>query len=764
MSNSTIILRKQHNFGKGRSKAQLLAGLCATTMLGTIGASAQDSTDDADTDIAFEEIVVTGLKREQSLQDVPAAVTVFSSDTIEKMNITRPEDFLQFTPNVQMINSNHAGESLITIRGDAQTRNTEAPVAVVIDGVVMTGRDGFTGELFDVEQIEVLKGPQGYLYGRNAIAGAIVINTRAPSNEFEAAATVGYGRGEAMRLTTKLNIPIVEDKLFLRMAGALNDRRGFFQNITTGVYEDRHNEKVGRFRLIWAPQDNLTFDARVNLAKVRGGATQFTPQTSWPVLQTTPETAILDINRVHEIPFVRNVLGFNEQDKEGYALKIDYETDAGTLTSVSTYDDILDVFGSDDFPYFPFPSGTQFNVVSHEAFAQEIRFTSPSDKRLRYFVGAYYTDIDNTPNIHAAIGVDDVPGFVLPAFTPRGIDELNATTGLISDNVFTEAWAVFGNVEYDLSEAVTVQVAGRYDKEDKRSVDASPLSPTFQEERELSFDEFQPKVNLSWRATENLTVYGGYARGFQAGGFNGAQTLARTGGAAPNEFDASTADNFEVGFKATLVDGAVFISGAAFHNTKSNAQQFLFVPAGTLNAVETIDEIELQGFELEVNANPTDSLNISAGIGYIDAEITEFDAKPQQVGNTAPLVPDFTGSVSVTHTADISHIFPVDGLQLVSNVGYEYRGPTEFNSANFAPTLRDGLNLLNLRVALETDQWTLSFWARNLTNELYAEDVVTVDTDGLDPVTGIDPGFPGVTHVTFRSQPRTWGFEASFRF
>ena len=711
-----------------------------------------------------DQIIVTGTKRDQSLQDVPAAITVFDAQTIEQMNIRRPNDFLQFTPNVQLIDSNNAGESLITIRGDVQTRNTEAPVAIVIDGVVMTGRNGFTGELFDIEQIEVLKGPQGYLYGRNAIAGAIVINTKAPTNEFEAFGTLGYGNGESMRATLGVNIPLVEDTLFLRLSGALTDRRGFFQNVTNGVYEDRFNEKVGRIRLLWTPTEALSFDARVNLATVDGGATQFSPQTSWPVLQTTPETAILDINRVHEIPFVRNVLGFNDQDKEGYALKIDYETDLGTLTSVSTYDDILDVFGSDDFPYFPFPSGTQFNVVSHEAFAQELRFTSRSDQRFRYMFGGYYTDIDNSPNIHAAIGVDDVPGFVLPAFDPRPAGELNETTGLISDNVFTEAWALFASLEYDLTDDLTVLLAGRYDNEDKRSVDASPLSPTFGEERELSFDEFQPKATLTYQVLDNLTVFGGYARGFQAGGFNGAQTFTRTGGAVPNEFGASTADSFEVGFKSTLADGAFFLSGAAFHNTKSNAQQFVFVPAGTLNAVETIDEVRLIGFELEANAQLGDNLTVAAGIGYIDAEITEFDAKPEQVGNTAPFTPDFTGNISVTHIADLSGAFSINGLQLVSNIGYEYRGETEFNSANFAPTQREALNLVNGRISFETERWGLAFWAKNITNQLYAEDVVTVDTDDFDPVTMTDPGFPGTTHVTYRAQPRTWGAEVSVRF
>ena len=699
--------------------------------------------------LELEEIVVRGLKREQSLQDVPAAITVFSAQSIERQNITRPEDFIALTPNVNMSNSNHAGETLITVRGDAQTRNTEAPVAIVVDGVVLTGRNQFNGELFDLEQIEVLKGPQGYLYGRNAIAGAIVITTAAPSNEFEGRASFGYGNAQEARASLAVSGPIIEDELYIRLSGTFRDHEGHFFNETRQDFEDPLNEKVGRARLLWTPSEDFTFDLRGSLSRVQGGATYFQPQSLIPDLQTTPQGANIDVNAVDEIPFVRNVDGGNRQTKDSFSLKMDYATDAGTITSVTTYDDVLDVFFSDDFPYFPTADSTQFNVVSHEAWSQELRFTSPTENRLRYIFGGYFASIKNEPNIHAALATDP-GGFVLEAFEP-----IPSTTSFISDDVQTDVWALFGIVSYDITDDLELTVAGRFDREKKDTQDVAPIefSATSGLERSQTFKEFQPKVNLTWRATDDLTLYGGYAKGFQAGGFNGAQTFERTGGTVPNEYGETTADNFELGFKSAWAEGQVVLNGAVFYNTKKNAQQFQFVPAGTLNAVTVIDEIELIGGELEMAAQVTDNFSLNVGLGYIDAEITRLAADPISVGNRAPYVPEFTASVSATHVADMDGLLNTNGLSLVTNVSYEHRGSMEFNSRNSFGSTREALDLVAARISLETDDWSFAFWGKNLTNKVYPDDVVTVFTDA-----------PLTTYVSFRSQPRTWGAQLTVNF
>lgn len=732
-----------------RPLAEALASLLAAAVWSS-GAAAQGA--------ALEEVVVTATKRAESLQDVPAAITAFSASDIERSRITRPADFIEMTPGVVLSDSNHPGEALITIRGTAQTRNTETPVAVVVDGVLMTGRTQFNGELFDIEQIEILKGPQGYLYGRNAIGGAIVIQTRRPENEWRRSVTLGYGNYNHARARLSAGGALIDDELWVQFSGSFRDRDGFYKNITRGDTMDPMNELVGRARVIWEPKNtNFTVDFRATATDLEAGATAFSPQSAFPAFQTSPQGAVTDINKVEDIPFVRNVASEARQEKASYALKLDYEAPFGTFTSVTTYDDTLDVFTTDDFPYYPTQDTTQFNAVSHEAWSQEIRFTSPEDKRLRYMLGAYYVDIENAPNLHAAIGIDP-GGFVLPAFRPRPPGDANATTSMQSDNVFTEAWAIFFSLNYDITDSLELTLAGRYDHEDKETIDNSPLSPFFLQERQDSFDEFQPAVKLAWKPTDDLTVFGGYSRGFQAGGFNGAQTELISAGVAPNEFGAAVDDNFELGFKGRFLDRRLNVNAAVFYTDKENAQQFNFVPAGTLNAVLVIDEVEVLGFEMDAEAQITDNFQIGGGFAYIDAEVKKFADQPETVGNRAPFVPEFTAVINATHFWALPEIFGQTGMTLVSNLQYEHRGTQFFEARNVPDWKREALNLLDARIALESDNgWTLSVWGKNLTNKIFAEDVVPIFAPGN--VLGLP-----ITAATFRSMPRTWGMELSYDF
>lgn len=161
----------------------------------------------------LEEIIVTAQKRSESLQDVPIAVTAFTETSINDAGIERPEDFINLTPNVSMLNTVNAGDSQVTIRGIVSTRDAESTFAYAVDGVLITNPNGFNEELFDIQQIEVLKGPQGALYGRNAVAGAIIVNTKLPSDELEGKIKVGTGNNELRKVSGVLSGPIIEDPL-----------------------------------------------------------------------------------------------------------------------------------------------------------------------------------------------------------------------------------------------------------------------------------------------------------------------------------------------------------------------------------------------------------------------------------------------------------------------------------------------------------------------------------------------------------------------
>ncbi len=741
---------------RGRHPLSLACGVSILALIAGSAAAQTAGTGGPATPAAgpIEEIVVTALKRDQTLQEVPASVTVFTAQAIERQNVTRPIDFINATPNLSAVEANNAGDLRITIRGDAQALNTDAPVAVVIDGVVLTGATGLNKDLLDVRQIEVLKGPQGYLYGRNAISGAINIVTQAPSNEFQGRARFGYGNGETATAAATVSGPIVPDKLLVSVAGGYRDSEGFYRNITRGENVDPYNEKSGRIRLDFVPSEALRIQTSAFLSRIRGSATNYLSQSFFAPLQTS--SPIVDADYA-DAPFVHNIGNFNRKEDDLISLRIDYTQDWGQISSISSYEHQNNIFASDGYPYSPGPGdGTQWNQREHTAYTTELRFTSPSENRLRYIFGAYYADISQTPFLLAAVGVDDA-GFVRRE-TPPIRTGPNQTTGFSADNVDAEAWAVFANFDYDIADRLTLTLAGRYDQEDKQaqdvaygtsSVTGAPFSTTAGVIRSATYDQFQPKVSLNWEASDTVALYATYAVGFKAGGFNAAQAFTVTGGQAPNQYPAEKATNYEVGAKTEWLDGRLVANAALFRTIKENSQLFRFIPQGFLNAVTVIDEIEVTGGELELVAAPTDGLTLTAGIGYTDAEIAEQRSAPQQEGNVAPYVPDWKTSLSATYEVPVR-----DDLSLVFNGRWDHTGRIYFDARNSPEAKREALDLFSARVGLESDRWTLSLWGKNLTDERYNSDVIVIFDGTPLPF----------TQAVFKAPPRTYGVELSVRF
>lgn len=715
----------------------------------------------AASDTSDNEIVVTATRRDEKLQDVPASITAFTAQTIERSNITRPIDFINATPNLSAVEANNAGDLRITIRGDAQALNTDAPVAVVIDGVVLTGATGLNKDLLDVQQIEVLKGPQGYLYGRNAISGAINIVTRAPGDEFEARARFGYGNAQSAYGAFAVSGPVAEN-LGVSVAGSIRDTRGFYKSITTQDYVDPYNEKSGRVRLDWTPSDAFRVQGSVFMARINGSATNYLSQSLFAGLQTSSPIVDADYAKA---PFVSNIDNFNKKKDDLVSLRADYEGDWGRITSVSSYERQNNIFASDGYPYTAGNGeGTQYNQRHHRAYTTELRYTSPADQPLRYIFGGYYADIKEAPFLLAAVGVDD-RGFVVRQ-APPVTSGPNQTTGLSADNVDGEAWAMFANVDWDIAEQLTLTVAGRYDHEDKSATDVAfgrssvdadnnpatinpPFSATAGQVRSNTFKKFQPKVSLNYEPSDDVTLYATYAVGFKAGGFNAAQAFTITGGKAPNQYPAEEAENYEVGAKTQWMDGALTLNGALFRTYKENSQLFQFIPQGFLNAVTVIDKIRVTGGELEVAARPSDALTLRAGLGYTDAEITRYTADPGSRGNNAPYVPDWKTSLDATYDTPIN-----DKLTFVLNGRWDHTGRVFFDAKNSPQAKRSSLDLLSARASIEAENWTLALWGKNLTDKRYNADVIVIFTG--DPLP--------FTQAVFKAPPRTYGVELSVRF
>ena len=720
--------------------ASLIAGVAVATP-----AAAQDepSPTTAQSSTEEEDIVITALRRDQLLQDVPAAITAFTDETIEAAGIDRPIDFINLTSNVNLVETQNAGNAFIVIRGITQARNSEPSVAVIVDGVQQVNPAQFNQELFDIEQIEVLKGPQGAVYGRNAIGGAIVITTRQPTDEFEGQIRAGIDNGFSYWLRGGISGPI-SDTLRFRLAGSWLDSEGFLNNPFLGEEADPVEDLSFRGTLLWNPTPEFTADLRGSISRLRTQALYF--------------NIVNDVNDT-SLPIRVNNAGQNDRDMENVSLRLNWETGAGTLSSVTSYDTLQEILTGDAFNFLPIPESlffflfgfdlNQSQFLDVEAISQEIRFTSPEDRPFRYILGAYA--IDTNRFISTGNMVDTGNG-VFPVFRTPSTNPLNPQATFLSDQQNNFAWAVFGNATYDFSEQFSIDVGLRYDHDRRRNTTLTPTAflpnvPGFPqgatgEVRRVSFDDLQPKVTLTWEPSPTVTVYGGYSRGFRSGGFNqtGVGGVAFANGivGVGDTFEAETAETFEIGARTSFLDRRLTLSANAYTTRNENSYFFVFLAANSTQNLGNIPEARISGFELEARARPARGLELSAALGYTDSEIKEFP-DPVVIGNELPLISRYTLNLGGQYRAPIAD----SGLGLLARVDYRRTGRTWWEPYN--TTSRNPIDLVDARLGVEHDRWSATLFAENLFDEEYNAE--------------FSPG-----GFVFKARPRRYGAEVSFRF
>ncbi len=701
----------------------------------TYGVSAQD--DDQDS-FSLEEIIVTARGREETLQAAPLSVTVLGKQTIEDARVNRVDDFIGIMSGITIANSQDAGTNFITIRGMSQTRNGEPPVAVIVDGVLQINSRTFDQTLFDVENIQVLRGPQGARYGRNATGGAIIINTVGPAEEFEGYVRAGIGRGEERNFEASISGPLVDDKLSYRLSGSYTNRDGIFNNFVLDDEVDYFEDVTVRGHLRWTPTENLTADARFNIVRTDAGSLNFSyqpavvdPVTGLPGF----DFSIADADLV-ERNFSANNLGLDDRDLNQFSLRLNYEADWGSFSSVTSYDSIEQSTGSDQFPYtaatsvtfgaFPFFDGIQSQYFDIDAFSQEIRFTSNSDQRLRWMAGAYLLLTDRF--ISSSISNDLGQGLDRIEREPITFST-NPLTSFIADDNDNTAYAFFFALDYDLAENLELSFAGRYDK-DERNQTVSPLQGTYADGalitpvgspgavNEANFSKFQPKVSLRYLVNDDFSVYASWGQGFRSGQFNqnGVGAVAAGAGVAgvSDLLGKESTETYEAGFKAQFLDNRVSLNGALYHTEVTNAPYFVFIGAVSAQVLVPIDEVTIQGGELELNARVTPNFDFYAGLAISSSEVDAYAVNPGAVGNDAPYVPDSAINIGGQYRKEITK-----NLGMFMRVDYEHRGSQFWDPEN--TTARSAIDLVNVRLGIEDNDgaWSLIGSVSNLFDEVY---------------------------------------------
>ena len=698
------------------------------------------------------EIVVTALRRDQNLQDVPAAVTAFTSESIENAGIDKPLDFINLTSNVNLVETQNSGNAFIIIRGITQARNSEPSVAVVIDGVQQVNPAMFNQELVDVEQIEVLKGPQGGLYGRNAIGGAIIITSKKPTDEFTGSFKAGVDNGFGWNVRAGISGPL-SDTVKFRLSGSYRDTDGYIRNTFLNEDADPVKDLSVRGNVLFEPGDGWSMDLRASYARLETQALYF--------------NIVNDVNDV-SLPVRVNNRGVNNRDIVNLAAKFAYEADGFTLTSTTSYDTVKEILTGDAFDFrpinesflfrpanSPFGFGLGFGIdiaqsqyLSVKAVSQELRIESPKDDKLFWMFGGYYID---TQRFISTGNLVDFGQGVFPVYRTPSTNPASPQQTFLADSQNNFAWALFGNLGYEFSDQFRVDASLRYDRDKRVNTTLTPTAflpnvPGFPQgatgqKRRATFDDLQPKVTLSYQPSDDVTLYGGYSRGFRSGGFNQTGVGAVAGGngiaGVSDIFKDETASTFEAGIKTRLLDRKLTLNAAVYNTLSKNSYFFVFLAANSTQNLGNVPKTRLQGFELEANFRPSSDVQLNASVGYTWSDIKEFP-DPAAIGNEAPLISRYTYNLGAQFTPELS-----TGLKGLFRVDYRRTGPTWWEPFN--TTVRNPVDLFDARLGVSGDVWSLTAFANNLFNEKYNAE--------------FSPG-----GFVFKARPRIYGLEASYSF
>ena len=467
----------------------------------------------------LEEVVVSARKVDESVQDVPIAMSVFTSSDISDAGIERPEDFIALTPNVVMANTVNVGDTLVTIRGLTSTRDAESNFAFVVDGVLQTNPNAFNRELLDIAQIEVLTGPQGALYGRNATSGAILITTKAPSEESESTAVIGMGVNNASKLQY-VNSGKMGDNVYTRFSVSTRETDGEHTNVYSNLKNvDFFEDTTLRGRIL-VEEDDSSWDFRFGMSEASGGTINFNAVFALPAFQGfgTPgaDQFFKDVND-HKFTYMFNVPPVNEQETSDLSIKYTEDLANGReFSAIFAYNHLEEFLMSDGTSgafggYFGVPScaasntaanlalinslppgfsfaapgtapsgansvlgpylphtcdGYQFQSRDQDDMSIEVKLTSNQTEATRWLIGGYYAEIER--DVAVAYGADLGRGFEFKSYVPA--TGKNPTDLSFDDTFSTDVFSIFGQYSIDLSDATELSLEGRYDKE-KRSVD-----------------------------------------------------------------------------------------------------------------------------------------------------------------------------------------------------------------------------------------------------------------------------------------------------
>lgn len=654
----------------------------------------------------LNEVAVTSEKRQESVQNIPAAITTLDAKQIRDYRLWDITNLTAIAPNLFVIeHGNSTSSNFFNIRGVMGFSNEQA-VATYIDGVYQSDYFSAPPLFNDIQSIEILRGPQGTLYGRNAYGGVVNITTRQPGNTPAGYAEGTFGNYGQQRYTVGLSEPIVKDKLFASGSFTYNHHGSIYYNNFTHSGYDRREDYNGNFSLRYLPSANwsLVLNAKAESDDDRG---------SFPW--------VTSIDDVFAKPYLVNTNNTNVERRNNFntSLAANYYGKDFNFTSVSSYTNFHIWYEGQgvDYDFSPLDALSTAPDTHQQVYAQELRFSSPSasQSKLKWVAGAY-SFIENlrvtTPTFYG-------PDYLLLDSTSNApfttIDHSKGTN---------KGYAFFGQATYALTGKLDFTAGVRYDVENRGLNDYTdylkdPNPPALEApamDYGATFHAVTPKFVLSYKLQDNMLLYGSYARGFRAGGLN---TNAPTPAKVPYQPEHS--DNYEIGWKNMLFNRKLKLNLTAFYLEQHN-QQINTSMNGVDELILNVGEMHNKGAELEVTALPVKGLQIDWNASYSHARYTSlllYDATAGAVVNYKGDQPINTPPVTSMLVAQYTYDFSGSKQKLAAYVRGEYRYIDKFYFDFVNGLSQPAYSLFNVKAGITTKNYELNFWARNIFDKKY---------------------------------------------
>lgn len=729
-----------HALLRGFSVSTAMVGLCVAA---PSWAQADGESDPGANGLGV--IVVTAQRVEENLQDVPLAITAFSAEQLQNSRATSLRDIASMTPSFTATEVN-PGEPNFAIRGIGteginSNAGGDASVVMFVDGVYIGRGGGSNLELYDLERVEVLRGPQGTLFGKNVVGGAISLVSRRPDlGDNFVGGSITYGNYDRLELLGRFNFSASDT---FAISGAVNrvERDGYSFNQTTGNDVDDEGSMGGRLSLRWRPSSVVDavltgdFTDQDQRGQPRDNVCDATRDAGVHCVGVNPDPRI--VNAVDD--------GFLRREVGGVTLNVTIDAPFGELTSITAYRRAnyshRDAFFSNPINPPAQIESINENIEQSEQISQELRLAfNMFNGVLDGVAGLYILNEDIQRN--------EILEQSFPAPSLTGI-------GSYPQDVDSESYAIFGQLNFHVTDQLTLTAGARMTWESKNAHLQAvllagpglppPLAAPYDITASESWSAFTPRAAIEYNVTDEIMVYASASRGFKSGGFQG---TAGDGASAAVPYDPEYAWNYEVGIKSRLLNDRLQINLAGFHTDYTDLQVSQLVPLCCV-VIGNAADATIDGFEAEFIAVLAPGLRVNGGFSWLDAEFSSFatGATADYTGNTLPRAPKHQVNLAAEYETALT-----DSIDIYGRVGWSYRSSVFFEASNTPLEVQESYSMYDARLAIRSADggWELAVWGQNLGNELVRNHIVAFAPYGQQ--------------LNTYQPPRTYGATLSFEF